>query len=93
MIIFAFIMFLQYLQFTLSLVIDFNTNLVIVKDGIISPLLERPQFSEVWPTIRADINDLELKFVSPKRVSVRIHYFSRKGKLKFSKVKRPYCLE
>ena len=85
MTIFAFIMYLQYLQFSLSFVIDFNTNLVIVKDGIISPLLQRPQFSEVWPTIRADINDLELKFVSPKRVSVCIHHFSSKGRLKFSK--------
>eukprot|EP00112_Aurelia_sp_Birch-Aquarium-sp1_P017899 Seg42.3 transcript_id=Seg42.3/GoldUCD/mRNA.D3Y31 product="Wnt inhibitory factor 1" protein_id=Seg42.3/GoldUCD/D3Y31 len=47
---------------------DLNTNLVIVKDGRISPLLRSPQFSKVWPTIRADINDLELKFVSPKRV-------------------------
>ena len=47
---------------------DLNTNLVIVKDGRVSPLLQSPQFSKVWPTIRADINDLELKFVSPKRV-------------------------
>jgi len=47
---------------------DLNTNLVIVKDGRISPLLRSPQFSKVWPTIRADINDLELKFLSPRRV-------------------------
>lgn len=51
------------------MVVDLNTNLVIVKDGRISPLLRSPQFSKVWPTIRADINDLELKFLSPRRVS------------------------
>ena len=51
------------------MLVDLNTNLVIVKDGRISPLLRSPQFSKVWPTIRADINDLELKFLSPRRVS------------------------
>ena len=56
-------------QLFLLMVTDLNTNLVIVKDGRISPLLRSPQFSKVWPTIRADINDLELKFLSPRRVS------------------------
>ena len=56
-------------QLFLLMITDLNTNLVIVKDGRISPLLRSPQFSKVWPTIRADINDLELKFLSPRRVS------------------------
>eukprot|EP00794_Sanderia_malayensis_P016194 gene16194-17822_t len=60
---------------------DLNTNLVIVKDGRISPLLQSPQFSKVWPTIRADINDLELKFVSPKRVEYVLSLRSSDEKL------------
>ena len=56
-------------QILLFMITDLNTNLDIVKDGRISPLLRSPQFSKVWPTIRAGINDLELKFLSPKRVS------------------------
>ena len=58
-----------FTQLLFLLVVDLNTNLVIVKDGRISPLLRSPQFAKVWPTIRADIRDLELKFLSPRRVS------------------------
>lgn len=66
----------------MSISLDLNTNLFLVQDGVVAPILKTPILSSMIPPIEPYIKDLKFRFNATGMVRTLITKATKKGSTK-----------